>query len=53
MQDDELGQVTDRHCDTTTLQEFFARDPELQQAFIEIAKFARRISRGMVIDLHL
>jgi hypothetical protein len=32
---------------------FFAQDPELQQVFIEIAKFAKRISREMVVDLAL
>jgi hypothetical protein len=31
----------------------FAQDPELQQVFIEIAKFAKRISREMVVDLAL
>jgi hypothetical protein len=30
-----------------------AQDPECQQAFAEIAKFARRISRELVIDLDL
>lgn len=30
-----------------------AQDPECQQAFVEIAKFAKRISREMVIDLDL
>ena len=30
-----------------------AHDPECQQAFVEIAKFAKRISREMVIDLDL
>jgi hypothetical protein len=30
-----------------------AQDPECQQAFAEIAKFATRISREMVIDLDL
>jgi hypothetical protein len=30
-----------------------AKDPECQQAFAEIAKFAKRISREMVIDLDL
>ena len=34
-------------------QALFAQDPELQQVFIEIAKFAKRISREMVIDLDL
>ena len=28
-----------------------AQDPECQQTFVEIAKFAKRISREMVIDL--
>jgi hypothetical protein len=32
-------------------QALFAQDPELQQVFIEIAKFAERISREMVVDL--
>ena len=30
-----------------------AHDPEFRQAFAEIAKFAKRISRQMVIDLDL
>jgi hypothetical protein len=30
-----------------------AQDPECQQTFAEIAKFAKRISREMVIDLDL
>ena len=30
-----------------------AQDPECQQTFVEIAKFAKRISREMVIDLDL
>ena len=30
-----------------------ARDPDCQQAFAEIAKFATRISRELVIDLDL
>jgi hypothetical protein len=30
-----------------------AQDPEIQWAFAEIAKFAKRISREMVIDLDL
>ena len=30
-----------------------AKDPECQQVFAEIAKFAKRISREMVIDLDL
>ena len=34
-------------------QTVFAKDPECQQAFVEIAKFAKRISREMVIDLDL
>ena len=35
------------------LQAAIAQDPECQQAFAEIAKFAKRISREMVIDLDL
>ena len=35
------------------LQAAIALDPECQQAFAEIAKFAKRISREMVIDLDL
>ena len=31
----------------------FAKDPECQQTFAEIAKFAKRISREMVVDLDL
>ena len=34
-------------------QALFTQDPELQQVFIEIAKFAKRISREMVVDLAL
>ena len=34
-------------------QALFSQDAELQQVFIEIAKFAKRISREMVIDLDL
>ena len=34
-------------------QALFSQDPELQKVFIEIAKFAKRISREMVIDLDL
>ncbi len=35
------------------LQAAIAQDPECQQAFAEISKFAKRISREMVIDLDL
>src|ERR1035438_4085505 len=34
-------------------QTVFAKDSECQQTFVEIAKFAKRISREMVIDLDL
>jgi hypothetical protein len=34
-------------------QALFAHDPELQQVFTKIAKFAKRISREMLIDLDL
>jgi hypothetical protein len=34
-------------------QAHFAQDPELQRVFIEVAKFAKRISREMVLDLAL
>ena len=34
-------------------QSSFAQDPECQRVFAEIAKFAKRISREMVIDLDL
>jgi hypothetical protein len=30
-----------------------AQDPECQQAFAEIAKFAKRVSRELVLDLDL
>lgn len=30
-----------------------AQDPECQQAFLEIAKFAKRLSRELVMDLDL
>jgi hypothetical protein len=36
-----------------TAQAAVAQDPECQQAFAEIAKFATRISRELVIDLDL
>jgi hypothetical protein len=36
-----------------TLQAAIARDAECQQAFAEIAKFATRISRELVLDLDL
>jgi hypothetical protein len=35
------------------LQAAIARDAECQQAFAEIAKFATRISRELVLDLDL
>ncbi len=35
------------------LQAAIEQDPEIQWAFAEIAKFAKRISREMVIDLDL
>jgi len=44
------------YADATAYEEaqaLFAQDPELQQVFIEIAKFAERISREMVVDLAL
>jgi hypothetical protein len=34
-------------------QTVFVKDPECQQAFVETAKFAKRISREMVIDFDL
>lgn len=34
-------------------QALFSQDAELQQVFIEIAKFAERISRDMLVDLDL
>jgi|SRR5580692_10372280 hypothetical protein len=39
--------------DEEKLQAAIAQDPECQQAFAEIAKFAKRISREMVVDLDL
>ena len=36
-----------------TLQAAIAQDAECQQAFAEIAKFANRISRELVVDLDL
>jgi hypothetical protein len=39
--------------DHEKLQAAIAQDPECQQAFAEIAKFAKRISQEMVIDLDL
>ena len=44
------------YTDTTAYekaQTLFPQDPKLQQVFIEIAKFAKRISGEMVIDLDL
>jgi len=35
------------------LQAAIALDPECQQAFAEIAKFAKRISRELVLDIDL
>src|SRR5689334_5297543 len=35
------------------LQAAIARDPDCQQAFAEIATFAKRISRELVVDLDL
>ena len=43
-------------CDEAAHEEAQAaisKDPECQQVFAEIAKFAKRISREMVIDLDL
>ena len=37
----------------TYAQAAIARDPECRQAFAEIAKFATRISRELVVDLDL
>jgi hypothetical protein len=48
--------VTVTYADATAYekaQALFPQDLELQQVFIEIAKFAKRISRDMVIDLDL
>ena len=48
--------VTVTYADATAYekaQALFPQEPELQQVFIEIAKFAKRISREMVIDLDL
>ena len=48
--------VVVRYADQTAyekVQAAIARDPECQQTFAEIAKFAKRISREMVIDLDL
>jgi hypothetical protein len=39
--------------DEEKLQAAIAQDPEIQWAFAEIAKFAKRISREMVVDLDL
>jgi hypothetical protein len=38
---------------TAYAQAAIAQDPECQQIFVEIVKFAKRISREMVIDLDL
>jgi hypothetical protein len=48
--------VAVQHADQTAhekAQAAIAQDPECQQTFAEIAKFAKRISREMVIDLDL
>jgi hypothetical protein len=46
--------VVVQYADQTAYEKaVFAKDPECQQAFVEIAKFAKRISREMVIDLDL
>jgi hypothetical protein len=42
-----------QYADTEKAQTVFAKDPECQEAFVEIAKFAKRITREIVIDLHL
>ena len=34
-------------------QALFARDPELQQAFTEISRFAKRINRELLVNLDL
>jgi hypothetical protein len=48
--------VTVTYADATAYENaqlLFAQDPELQRVFMAIAKFAKRISREMVIDLDL
>jgi hypothetical protein len=48
--------VTVTYADATAYenaQVLFAQDLELQRAFVAIAKFAKRTSREMVIDLDL
>jgi hypothetical protein len=53
-EEDWLAVVT--YADATAYekaQTLFPEDPELQQVFIEIAKFAKRISREIVVDLEL
>lgn len=48
--------VTVTYADAMAYEEaqaLFSRDQELQRIFTEIAKFAKRISREMVIDLDL
>ena len=48
--------VVVQYADQTAYEEVqaaIARDPECQQTFAEIAKFAKRISREMVIDRDL
>ncbi len=36
-----------------TAQAAIAHDPDCQRAFVEIAKFAQRISRNIIVDLDL
>jgi hypothetical protein len=48
--------VVVQYADSTAYekaQATFAKDPEYQQVVTEIAKFAKRISRELVIDLDL
>jgi hypothetical protein len=48
--------VVVQYADQTTYEKAratIAQDPECQQAFAEIAKFAKRINRELVVDLDL
>ena len=45
--------VVVQYDESEKLQAAIAQDPVIQRAFAEIAKFAKRISRQMVIDLDL
>ena len=54
--DGRLSQTREQYADEAAsekAQAAIAQDPERQEAFAEIAKFAKKISREMVNDLEL